>query len=585
MEYTKAILTGFRAAAKKTVCFAVIAFGASGLNGQTAVRNPVQSSVGNQSLSQDVTRPFGEYRYMPQSGLYKDVTWGDRVDDLKDGIRNVGGFLNNINLRTGWSQSYSNGVTSTVMGGVGPFSLPGLGIGWGNRYVDNPNGYFQLRAGPILLDNFYVGYGAIYDDIQGNFPGRSSYGADDRWGQIVNLTFRLSMMFGDSIGVSIQPYLYWLPDKGQVGWGVPGPLGGFMGYQPNAMALAQIAWNRQVGNWNFSLYDIFNPRIYQYNLWDILLTSQQNFGNLSPIERVGRYSLGYGAGDLTNYNPQFRAGLQPSRWDGLAGYYNVVGARAVGTLGPDVKTLLFFYKTDYWNKNFQSANGMNTIAGGAYIQKGDPNFATYAGYNFGSADPYTSFIHWAVAGVNKRVTPGMLVFVQGGYYWNTGVNGGTSGELVSAGFQQMLGQRTSHYFEIGRRVYTPVTGPYSVGNYVDYRISHFLGVRSNISAYAGMSDNRSVTIGPSLSYKYAGLIFNTNVTQRLSMFASSGWSKTSIGSNSFISDVWTHRFGLRHNLTQNIQSQAYYQYQETRYNTSAYNNSEHFIYLGVTKRF
>lgn len=523
---------------------------------------------------------------MPQSGLYKDVTWGDRIDDVKDGIRNVGAFLNNINLMTGWSQTYPNDWSAGAMVGVGPFMLPGVGLGWGSPYPGSQMGYFQMRAGPLMLDNFYVGYGAIYDDIQGNFPGRSSYGPDDRWGQIVTLSFRMSMVIGDSIGVSIQPFLYWLPDKGQVGWGIPGPIGGFMGYQPNAMALAQIVWNKQIGNWNFTVYDIFNPRIYQYNLWDILLTSQQNFGNLTPIERVGRYSLGYGAGDLTNYSPQFRAGLQPSRWDGLAGYYNIVGVRAVGTLGPDLKSLFYLYENNYWDKNFQTQTGQSVIAGGAYLQKGTPNSSIYAGYNFGSADPYKSFMNWAVVGVNQRLRPGLLAFAQAGYYWSSGVGGGTSGELYSVGFQQMLGQRTSHYFEIGRRVYTPVTGPYSVGNYVDYRISHFLGRRSNIAAYAGMSDNQVVTVGSSLSYKYAGMIFSTNLTQRLSLFASSGWAKTVIASNSFVSDVWTHRIGLRHNLTQNIQSQAYYQYQETRYqNTPAYNNSEHFIYLGITKRF
>lgn len=529
-----------------------------------------------------MTRPFGDYRYVPQSGLYKDVTFGDRVEDLKEGIGNAGAFLNNINLYTGWSQSYPDGWSASALAGVGPFRLPVIGLGWGSPYY-NSTGSLQMRAGPVMIDNIYVGYGAIYDDIQGSFPGREQLAPDDRWGQIVTLTFRLSIALGQSIGVSIQPYLYWLPDQGKVGWGFPGPLGGFMGYQPNAMTLAQIAWNKQIGNWNFTIYDVFNPRIYQYNLWDTFLSSQASFGDLSPLERVGRYSLGYGAGDLTNYNPQFRAGLPPSSWNGMAGYYNILGFRAVGTLGPSTKSLLYLYRNDFWDKRFQSLS--SGIAGGAYIQTGNVNFTTYAGYNFYSLEPFTTFLNWAVVGARQRIGPALTIYGQGGYYWYSGDGRGPSGLLASVGLQQMLGQRTSHYIEAGRRVYTPVTGPYGVENYIDYRINHMMGYRSNISGYVGMSERHIETVGNNLTVKYAGAIFNTLITMRLSAFASSGWARTSSGSNAYVYDAWTHRFGLRHNLTQNIQSQAYYQYQEVRSNSSAYNYSEHFIYLGVTKRF
>jgi hypothetical protein len=509
------------------------------------------------------------------------VTLADRVDDLKDGVRNAGSFLNNINLVTGWSQSNPDGWSTSLLGGVGPIRLPVIGASWGSPY--NPSfGTLQMRAGPMMIDNIYVGYGAIYDDIHGSFPGKEQI-SKDKWGQIVTLTFRASFAIGDSIGLSIQPYLYYLPDKGQVGWGLPGPMAGFMGYQPNAMALAQISWNKQIGNWNFTAYDVFSPRIYQYNIWDVFLSSQSAFGNLSPLERVGRYSLGYGAGDLTNYNPQFGAGLRPSSWNGMAGYYNILGLRAVGTLGPSTKSLFYLYRSDFWDKKFQTiASG---LTGGAYIQTGNVNTTAYVGYNFASFDSFSTLLNWAVAGVRQQLGPAMTVYAQGGGNWYSGDNKGPSGALVTLGVQQRLGQQTAHYLEVGRRVYTPVTGPYGIENYVDYRINHMIGYRTNLSAYVGTSERHIATVGNSLTVKYAGAIFNTLLTMRLSAFASSGWAKTSSGSSAYIYDAWTHRFGLRYNLTQNIQSQAFYQYQEVHSNSSSYNYSEHFIYIGVTKRF
>ena len=550
------------------------------------MRSSGATQSGNQALAQDVTRPFGEYKYLPQTGLYKDVTLGDIADDMKDGVRDVGLFLNKVNLAAGWSQVNPDGFSTTAMAGVGPFRLPSAGIYYGSPYYGASGNGLRFIAGPMMIDNIYLGYGLLYSDIEGRFPGRELLAPDDRWGQMVTLTFRASLAIGNSIGVSIQPYLYYLPDQGKFGWGVPGPIGSFLGYQPNATALLQIAWNKQVGDWNFTVYDSFNPRIYQYNLWDVLLSSQAQFGNLTPIERVGRYSLGYGGGgDLSNYNPQAHAGIHPTSWNGMAGYYNIFGVRAQNIISPTVKTLYYLFRNTYWDSKFQNVSNSDIVVGGAYIQAGDPYFTTYAGYNFYSFQPFNTMMNWAVVGAKKQLTPALTVYAQGGYAWWSGDQKGPSGSLYTVGLQNRLGQRTSQYLEVGRRVYTPVTGPYGIENYVDYRINHMLGVRSNITGYIGMSDRKTITTGNNQVFKYTGLMINTMVTMRLTAFASSGWSNTAVGIDPYIYDVWTHRFGLRYNVTQNIQTQAFYQYQEVRTNSSSFNYSEHYIYLGVTKRF
>lgn len=551
---------------------------------QNAQRNPTGNATGNQTIAQDVTRPFAEYRYVPQTGLYKDVTWEDGVDSAAGGIRNVGAFLNNLNFTTGWSQHDPSGFSFNLLGGVSQIRLPSGFFFYGSPYNGTSMGGTMLRAGPLMIDNIYLGYGLIYDDIQGSFPGREQLPPDDRWGQIVTLTFRTSFVLGNTIGFSIQPFLYWLPDIGKVGWGLPGPMGGFMGYQPNFMALFQMAYFKQVGNWAFTAYDVFNPRIFQYNIWDVMLSSQAAFGDLTPIERVGRYSLGYGAGDLSNYNPQSRFGVNPSNWNGMAGYYNIIGMRAQGTLGINTQTLLYFNRNDFWDAHFR--NNRAGIAGGAYLQKGNPNFLVYSGYNFYSMQPFDTFLNWAVVGARKQMGPSLALYVQAGYFWYSGVGDNGSGALATLGLQQRLGQRTGHYLEVGRRVYTPVTGPQGIEDYIDYRINHMFGARSNISGFVGMSDRHIQGVGNSLKVKYAGMILNYMMTMRLSAFGSSGWAKTESGvNNAYVDDTWTHRLGLRHNLTETIQCQAYYQYQEVSTNSVALNYSEHFIYLGVTKRF
>lgn len=99
------------------------------------------------------------------------------------------------------------------------------------------------------------------------------------------------------------------------------------------------------------------------------MNSSSGFGDLSPIDRVGRYGLGNGAATLSNYSPQAGA-ISSGDWKGFAGYYNVLGARAVGTLGYDTKSLLYLYRTDFWDST--SRGDFATVNGGAHPRKRQP---------------------------------------------------------------------------------------------------------------------------------------------------------------------------------------------------------------------
>jgi hypothetical protein len=541
------------------------------------------ASSANHFIAQDVTRSYGDYRYLPQKGLYKDTTIRDAIEDVGSGISDAGSFINGINRYTSWTQYGSSGDFSwSIPAGIVGIGLPSVGATWGSPYVESNSGYLSFRAGPLLLDNFYAGIGAIYSDINGELPGRDQFPPDDRWMQMVWLSFRTSFAIGDSIGVSIQPFMYWLPATGKVGWGLPGPLGGMMAPQQlGAMSLFQIAWNKQVGNWNLTAYDVFNPLLMPYNIWDSFLTANAAWGDLSPVERAGRYSLGYGAGDLTNYDPQGRFGVGGGDYDPLRGFYNVAGVRATGRHGYQTQSLFYFDRFDLWDKDFRDV--MNTVAGGAYIRTGDASFNTYAGYNFVSAEPFNTFLNWAVIGARKQVSHSLGVYAQGGYYWMSGAGKGDQGVLGLAGFQQRLGERTYHLLEAGRRVYRPVSTAPGIEDFVDYRIIHHLGARTTIQAVAGMSERRAqTTIENDYDVKYGGVFINSRVGTRTTVFASSGWERLEMESDNFIWQRWTHRLGLMYTLTQDIQSQCFYQYEDVH---GPYNYTEHFLYLGVSKRF
>lgn len=519
---------------------------------------------------------------MPQKGLYRDVTFGDVVEDFNQFLSGVYGSVNNINRYTRWTAFSSLGDFSYMaQGGIAGFALPGIGLAWGSPY-SNPSGHFRMYAGPVLLDNFYAGYGAIYTDIYGQFPGIELLPPDDRWAHIVWLSFRATVVLGDSLALSLQPYLYWLPNEGRVGWSIPGPMGGMMLPNFAGSALFQAAWTKQWENYRFVLYDQFTPFIHPYNVWDIFLNGTIAWGDMSPIERVGRYGVGYGSGDFANYDPQARFRLRNEEWDGLGGFYNVAGARAFGRHGHATQSMLYFDRVDVWDRDFRSIYA--GITGGAYVRTGDPTFTSYAGYNFASAEPYNNWIHWVAVGARKQLTSYLAAYGEAGYYWMTGA-ARYEGWTALVGIQQRLGYRTYHSLEVGRRVYKPLASAPGLEDYMEYRLTHQLGMRTNILGFAGISERRiNMNMENDQVIKYAGVMMTTKITQRINNFASAGWERIENESNAMIIDRWTYRLGLMYAISESVQSQCFYQYEDVHTNLTT-NYSEHYLYLGISKRF
>ncbi len=570
-------LAAGRWARSLAVCLLVLGAGVNSLLAQARTEAP-----SDHALAHDVTRPYGEYEYVPQKGLYKDVYLADVVEDFGRVFTGAGAAVRKLNDYVGWStQSSAGSFSINSRLGLQGLALPGVGLGLHGGMGDGHG--LHILLGPLLLDNIYAGYGAMYSDINGTNPAFIGQPPDDRWVQIVWLSLRASLMLGDSIAISFQPMVYWLPSTGKVGWGMPGPFFGMFLPQMGPVSLLEVGWTKEAGNWKFALFDQFSPLVPNWSIWNVQLESSY-LGDLSPVDRVGRYGVGVGGVDMTNYDPQARFGTRDVDWDYLGGFYNIAGFRAYGTHGYSTQSMFYFDRLDLWDKHFRDTLGAASIRGGAYLQSGDQFFSTYAGHNFVSNEPFNNYFNWAVVGAKKRLSPGISTYVQAGYFWQAGPGDSDQGWIGLVGFQHRISTRTTHGGEFGRRVFTPIrTGP-GVETYGEYRVTHDLGLRSSLAGFAGISHrNFQASIEDDYIFKYAGVLLNTKITPRMTAIASAGWEEVEVEAADMIWDRWTYRLGLMYALTENIQAHCFYQYEDT--NGKPINYSEHYLYLGVSKRF
>ena len=541
----------------------------------------------NYALREDVSRPYGDYQYVPQKGLYRDVTFGDATEDVSNALRGVGLGVRAINQSAGWNLSPTLGDFTFISRGAGAF-YNGLGAEawWGSSFNGNSPDYLTVMIGPLVMDNFITGYGAIYSDLNGTIPGLDNLPPDDRWIHVIWLSFRASILLGESISISLQPFLYYLPNTNEVGWAIPGPLAGTgLLSQLGTSAFAEITWSKDVGTWRLAAYDQFSPFGYGGSLFGAFAGGTAGWGDLSPVDLVGRYSVGYGIGDVTNYNPQSGYGGANLPDAGLGGFYNLAGFRAFGQHGYRTSSMFYIDRIDVWDDDFRHLSAR--LIGGAYIRNGDSFFSSWAGYNFTTAEPWQSVLHWAVAGARRRFTPSIAAYAEVGYYWQTGDEASRIGEGMMGliGIQQQLGVYTAHQTEAGRRVFNPARSATGIEDYIQYGISHRIGLKSTLSAVAGISERRILSnIENDHVVKYANVVFTTSITPRLSATAMASWEHAEVEASQYEVERWLYRFSLLYSLSRDIQAQAIYQYEDA-HGSPNINYSEHYIYLGVSKRF
>lgn len=565
----------------KSLIHAVVLLGLGATCGALSAQNGSEVVDSIQASSNNSV--YGEYRYVPQKGIYRGTTIGEAVEDFGDTFTRFGRSVTELNQYAGWSATNSDGGFSYGFG-VGLHPMLGANINgqFGNPYYGTNPHSLAISLGPAILDQFTIGYGAIYTDLNGEAPGVLN---DDGWGQIVWLNARASIVLGNSISISIQPMIYWLPEEGEVGWGIPAPIAGvFLPQQFSPVSLAQIAWTKQVGAWQLSLFDQFSPYISPYSFWDTAFSANSpGWYDLSPIDRVGRYALGYGSQDPGNfsYNTSSRIGVRSESYRPLYQFYNWAGARAYRDWSPQTQSMFYFDRIDVWDDDFN--HQLATISGGAYIQTGTEATRYWAGYSFASSEPYQDFLHNALVGASHRFSQYLSGYVQGGYYWYSG-SIADHGYMGQVGLNQQLGAHTYQNISAGRRMYHPGLQDPGIEDFVEYRFVQRLGPRTTLMAYSGLSERHVETDGPEndVTYKFAGVNLNTQFTERTFGFAIAGWESAEFEVDGFETDRWLYRLGLLSQFDHNVQMQCFYQFEDVH---GTQNFSEHLLYLGMSKSF
>lgn len=541
-------------------------------------KSTTNSGAVSGTLADDVTQPFGIYHYEKQEGIYKNATAGELAQDFVSSVVSVGSLVRNINSYAGWGSS-AGGFRWNVAGGAGGAAPIGYGLGLYGEYQQNQDiNRLAFALGPLTIDGIYAGYGLIYNDVNGA-SRRESYAEDDQIGDILWLSARTSLVLGN-FALSVQPFVYWLPQTGEVGWGMPGPFAGMlMGAGLGAQSLAQAVWAKETGRWRLAAYDLFSPQVANYNIGQIAGGAQYFLGDLTPIDRVGRYSLGYGAGNLQNYDPTL-ASIPGENRTWRPQFFNVAGLAAYCDHSPVVQSTYYFNRIDMWDDGFQHARAI--INGGAAIRASDGPNQIYSGYEFQSGNPYDQFFHTAYAGMAKQMGPNIYTYAVGRYIWITGLTNTYQTYGGAVGLRQQLGVESFHAIEAGRGVFNPGNQALGIEDYIQYRIGHQLGPRSSLQGYAGISNRRQDFVTEQDSVvRFCGAQFQWFITDRATLFASALYQDIEVEPiQRWNSRIYTT--GITHLISKTTTGNCFYQYEDTR---GTLDFTEHSLFIGISKEF
>lgn len=530
-------------------------------------------------LADDVTKPFGIYHYQAQEGIYQNVTAGEVAEDFLSAVLSVGSVVRNLNSYAGWANS--NGDLRWSIGAGAGSGVPiGIAAGlYGEYYQGQQSNRLDFALGPISIDNIWAGYGLIYNDVNG--PTRiESYAEDDKIGDIVWLSARTSLVFGN-FAFSAQPFIYWLPQTGEVGWGMPGPFAAmFGGAALGAQGMAQVVWAKEFGRWRLTAYDMFTPQLPIYNIGQAAGNwgNGVRFGDLTPIDRIGRYGLGVGAGDtVQNFNPSLYSQTGRNRYRTL--YLNSAGINAYCDHTSTLQSMYYLNRLDMWGG--ASGDRRTIINGGAAIKASDGSNQAFTGYEFQSGNPFDQFFHTAYAGAGKQLGPDLYAYGLGRYIWITGSPGTYQTYGGAIGIRHQLDVNTMQALEAGRGVFNPGNQRLGIEDYILYYIGHQLGPRSRLIGFAGMSNRRQdfVTENDTV-VKYCGLR-NEWRADRTTLFAQAVYQDIEIEP----ARQWTSRIysaGASYLMSETVTSQCFYQYEDTR-GTQEF--TEHSLFIGIAKQF
>lgn len=538
---------------------------------------------------------IGEYSY--DRGVYRRVT--DEVINqtlnasasVTDTVTGAQQFLNHNATFGAWRTSNNaSGIASTGLG----FQLQGPFVSQLNIHsqANMPQSqWLGFRAGPFAIDEIYAGAGLMYSE----YSGQPIYGApmspgmsdDDNWAAVIWAQVRATVYMTDRFALSFTPAIYYLPLQGDVGWSLGFPFLGMAGItQPNALLTTgfKIPVNETIQFVMMDQFQVFHP---QLSLMRNSPSYWANLGDTSPMDIAGRYRFGgFGPYEIdARGNDSFALNDRFMDADQVL-LMNRATFSLMGRHGSEIYTQLFYDRLDYWDHNFDAHQSWQS--GGFQIVQQGPSFTPYARYEFTAGDHWQTNYHYGVVGFQKKVSPDLVGYAEGGWLWSSIERVGSSDSWVAlAGIRHRLGPYTWHGVDGGRAPIANFRNRY-LATYGQYYITQTLGANSQFILFVQKADLDVLGGGGALERDFlsVGGILNVNLSPKSVVNATVSYEDSDADTIGRSWDMWTYRVSYMRRLGASMNATCFYQYQHAASSTSMDDDfSEHLLYMGVVKHF
>jgi hypothetical protein len=509
-------------------------------------------------------------------------------------VTGVAGLSNSVHwlgshFDVGYSDTIGTDLSFYSHTGIGSNELAtGLFV-WGEGHGYEGTGA-RFRVGPLLIDDIYGGVGALYSEYTGTPFGQSPSG--DSWAGLVWASARFSLQLSERLALTFRPFIYYLPFENKVGYGAPPGFLGLPFLYPHSYATLQ--YDTQWMGWDVQLFDSFGGFYRFLTLLNQNSFQAQAWSDYSPLDMAGRYGLG--AFGINGAGRRYDFGIYGNDGSNNLGsanigydsnnlfFANIAGFRAQRQHG-QLRSIVTFTRNDIWDGDFNYIGNQNQ--GSIWLAITQPVFTPYAAYNFVTPDDFGEVYHSSIVGVQYTPSHFFKAYAQAGYLWTTGLNPQMDTWIGEVGMFQVLGPRTNHSIQAGRRMSDQELNTRFVENYALYNVFQQLGFRASANFTVGYAERNPINpkVASEEEVLMAILNYNHLLSSRTNLMLGAGYEHVEIDLNQSDFDRWIVMAGLNHALSPTLMLQAYYQYIES-YGTGGFGDySEHVLFMGVAKKF
>lgn len=542
----------------------------------------------NVSQGQEYSYSGGRYE-----GLSSDVVINQALDTpfaLSGTVSQASQFLTDMTSFAAWKDFIQPHGFVGVSGGANVL-LPNL---FSNRSVLFPGNkqdpYLAYRMGPFYVDQVYGGAGVLYNDVQGTPPGVNPVStSDDSWSSIVWLNTRFTTYITDRFALSVNPWVYYLPLKGDVGWAAGQGLFGLTD-QITPQSSAKMGLHIPVGRWDFSFFDQFQAFYIQDSILGENFFISADAYDLTPVDPAGRFHFGgFGPSsvDMTG-DTRLTSNGQLFRSDRLF-FRNNGFFQAFTKLGEGTSFSATYGRFDFWDDDMDHLGSWDTAS--VMLARTMGNFRPFVAYQGTTQDQWNSSDHWILTGAAFRVNPQLIGYGNLGYLWASSAEQPRDQDswLGMFGLRQQIGPYTSHSLEAGRSVTDPEFNARTRSDYVSYMLSQVFGPRLNASLFFTYADRMylgSQRVGRDHKVTAVGAVATSILSTKSSVSVYTAFEKMQMDEFNRAWDLWTYRMSYFRHLGHSANLHLMYQYQHASSDANPIDNySEHLIYAGVMKQF